>query len=143
MSLSLFRLLYHFLRKSRQASISVIMQRTIFSPYSLVIALLFVSKTVWAQTNQFINPPVPGPDNVYSANNVYAVGSTINLQWTTNYTTMSLVMWQNDNATFQYLSKMVPAVSTLAWTVDLQGQFSLDDGDGTFKMAQIILASLS
>ena len=119
------------------------MRHGAFSLSSLLVTLLCISRTILAQSNQFINPPVPGPDNVYSANNVYAVGSTINLQWTTNYTTMSLVMWQNDNATFQYLSKMVPAVSTLAWTVDLQGQFNLDDGNGTFGTAYTILASLT
>ncbi|KAK5168859.1 uncharacterized protein LTR77_006168 [Saxophila tyrrhenica] len=70
--------------------------------------------------------------NVYTADNVYAQGSTINFSWSTSYQTISVTLWQNDNDTFSYLLKEVPAVSTLAWYVDLYGRFDLDAGEVFF-----------
>lgn len=80
--------------------------------------------------NVFINPPQPGPDHEYSKNNVYALGSTINLQWTTSWDAMQLLLWQNDNATYVTLEEDLQGVDTLSWNVDLTGLFSLDEGNG-------------
>lgn len=79
----------------------------------------------FAQNNYFITPPSPGPTGQFDDNNVYALGSTINLQWKTNYTTISLALWQNDNNSYALLLDSVPASQTLRWDVDLNDQFNI------------------
>lgn len=67
----------------------------------------------------------------FSDDNVYAIGSTIELQWQTNYSILSLAMWQNNNNSFQYLFQSQTAVFSLLWNVNLTGLYSLSDGNGT------------
>ncbi|KAK6438486.1 hypothetical protein LTR95_005304 [Oleoguttula sp. CCFEE 5521] len=80
--------------------------------------------------NYFINPQQPGAIHDYSTNNVYVLGSVINLQWATNYTGLSLALWQYDNSSIQTLEEKVLAFTSLAWPVDLTGLFDLKDGEG-------------
>ncbi|KAF7193711.1 hypothetical protein HII31_04961 [Pseudocercospora fuligena] len=102
------------------------------STWFLAFAFLFSRILCQDTENYFINPPPGGPIHDYSQNNVYATGSLIRFQWQTNYTTMSLVLWQNDNSSFQYFIQDQPASLSYTWTVDLSGKFSLDQGDVFF-----------
>jgi hypothetical protein len=71
--------------------------------------LIFLSKTVYAQSddaNSFIEPGPPGTPGDFTQNNVYVVGSQISVRWTSNYSELSLVIYQNDNSNFQYLPNM-------------------------------------
>ncbi|KAF2162992.1 hypothetical protein M409DRAFT_26440 [Zasmidium cellare ATCC 36951] len=88
-----------------------------------VLSLLFLG--AFAQNNYFITPPTPGPTGQFDDNNVYALGSTINLQWKTNYTTISLALWQNDNNSYILLLDSVPASQTLRWDVDFHNEFNI------------------
>lgn len=53
--------------------------------------------------NHFVNPPEPGLLNAYQDNNVYVIGSTIDLSWQTNYTSIEVLLWQNGNNSVQEL----------------------------------------
>ncbi|KAK4495519.1 hypothetical protein PRZ48_013851 [Zasmidium cellare] len=91
----------------------------------LLGALSLLCLQAFAQNNYFITPPTPGPTGQFDENNVYALGSTINLQWKTNYTTISLALWQNDNNSYVLLLDSVPASQTLRWDVDFNNQFNI------------------
>ncbi|EME38983.1 hypothetical protein DOTSEDRAFT_29170 [Dothistroma septosporum NZE10] len=90
---------------------------------SFIVGLVSLCSRVVAQDQEddyFINPPTPG-SNQYTDNNVYAVGSTINLQWTTDFDELSLVLSQNDNSSFTWtILDRVPYVQTLQWSIDSQ-----------------------
>lgn len=72
-----------------------------------VLALL--GRSVYASgdaSNFFIEPPAPGTAGDFTQNNVYVVGSQISVRWATNFSEMSLAIYQNNNASFQYLPNM-------------------------------------
>ncbi|OQO03903.1 hypothetical protein B0A48_10545 [Cryoendolithus antarcticus] len=99
--------------------------------------LLFVAAPVGVlaktdSNNYFINPEQPGAIHDYGSNNVYVLGSVINLEWAINYTGLSLALWQNDNNSIQTLKDKVLAFTSLAWPVDLTGLFDLKDGEVFF-----------
>jgi hypothetical protein len=56
--------------------------------------------------NYFIEPGPSGTSNDFSENNEYVVGTELLVKWATNFTEMSLTIYQNDNASFQYLPNM-------------------------------------
>src|SRR6266498_2047509 len=61
---------------------------------------------VSAQQNVFYNP-VPGATiHDYSKNPIYNIGKTVDLQWSTSYKRLSLVLWQNDNPINEYILRM-------------------------------------
>jgi hypothetical protein len=52
-----------------------------------------------AQTNAqnfFINPTLPGPNQAFSANPVWSVGSTQKIKWRTEYENFTINLWQQD-----------------------------------------------
>ncbi|KAF2161239.1 hypothetical protein M409DRAFT_28278 [Zasmidium cellare ATCC 36951] len=78
------------------------------------------------EKNYFINPPwEPGVPDTFDNNNFYDLGSTLDLNWETNFTTISLVLRQQDNASYTYLIERQPASKTLVWDVDLDGKYNI------------------
>jgi hypothetical protein len=63
--------------------------------------------------NVFIEPPENGSPNEYADNNLYIIGSQMTIRWRTNYTKLSLAMWQNGNSNFRYLSDMSEFLSAM------------------------------
>jgi len=97
---------------------------------------ILLSKTVSAQNddeNAFIEPVPPGTPNDFSENTVYVIGSQISLRWRTNYTELSLAIWQNGNASFLYIPgmKFVTTTTSYKWTVEPMS-FDLKDGNVFF-----------
>ncbi|KAK5128382.1 hypothetical protein LTR85_003050 [Meristemomyces frigidus] len=70
----------------------------------------------------------------YTADYVYTEGDLMTLQWQTNWTTISVLLWQSGNASFQYLpnGKAIPATQNLTWLVDVEGLFDLQTGNVFF-----------
>ena len=99
-----------------------------------LVALLGTLCTVaLAQNNVFINPPTNGPIHEYADDVVFAEGSTVNLQWTTNWSKITLLLWQNGNPNYQTLLNAVPAISSYSWMINLDGMFNLDKGEGMLR----------
>lgn len=99
-----------------------------------VLALL--GRSVYASndaSNYFIEPAAPGTAGDFTQNNVYVVGSEISMRWATNFSEMSLAIYQNNNATFEYLPNMkfVTTTTFYKWTVDLMG-FDIKEGNVFF-----------
>ncbi|EME46854.1 hypothetical protein DOTSEDRAFT_70724 [Dothistroma septosporum NZE10] len=78
--------------------------------------------------NHFINPPIPGATNVYIDNKNFSIGATVELEWTTTYPMISLILWQNDNASYYTLIDNQPATQSFSWPIDLMGVFDLRNG---------------
>lgn len=94
-------------------------------------ALCMVTSTVSAaDTNYFINPPTPGAIHQYADNNVYVEGAALDLEWTTDYPTITLYFWQNDNDTAQVLINNQHTDQQLSYKLDLTGTFDLKGGNG-------------
>ncbi|CAK3792756.1 Hypothetical predicted protein [Lecanosticta acicola] len=99
----------------------------------ILLSALFLAVMASAQnTNYFITPPTPGDIHEYADNNVYAEGSTLELQWATNYSFVDLVLWQNDNSSYQTLIDDQRTTSSFSWNVNLTGMFSLNKGNVFF-----------
>lgn len=98
-------------------------QRLLSLVYVLSLSCLM---TVAQSNNYFITPPTPGPTGQFSDNNVYALGSTINLEWKTNYSTISLALWQNNNDSYALLLDSVPGTQqTLRWDININDTFNI------------------
>lgn len=82
-----------------------------------------------AQTDDsvFYNPPTSGEIHDYSQDYVWAVGSTQQLRWSTEYETVELVLWQNNNPDSSTLQSFSSDTDSFDWLVDL-GPFELSDG---------------
>ena len=113
--------------------------RTIFS---WIATASFLVATVLAQgQNHFINPPIPGGTGDFVDNKNFSTGSTVNLQWTTNYPMISLILWQNNNASYYTLIDNQPATQSFSWPIDITGVFDLRDGAGMSKIERSALRS--
>ncbi len=58
-----------------------------------------VLPVVNAQTDEqnfFVNPSVPGPNQAFSANPTWSIGSTQTIKWKTNYENYTMNLWQQD-----------------------------------------------
>ena len=66
------------------------------SASKMITALILITliKIVTTQQNVFYNPASPGTDGDYSDNAVWVTGSQQELEWSTSYNNMSLVLWQ-------------------------------------------------
>ena len=52
----------------------------------------------------FFNPPdESGDTGDFSTNPVYKIGDTLQVRWQTDFTNISLVLWQDESDTFEYL----------------------------------------
>jgi hypothetical protein len=67
---------------------------SIVSVFSIFLSIL---SSVSAQQNVFYNPLPGAIVHDYSENPTYTIGDIVNIQWSTSYKTLSLVLWQNDN----------------------------------------------
>ncbi len=76
--------------------------RSIFSQL-LASVILLSSHVACQKENRFINPPEAGPAGEFRDIGVYPVGTQMTLSWKTSWERYSLVLYQNDNSTFQYL----------------------------------------
>ena len=77
-----------------------------------LFVLTLLDRSVYASSdasNYFIVPPVPGTAGDFTQNSAYVVGSQISMSWSTNFSEMSLTIYQNNNATFKYLPNMSTA----------------------------------
>ncbi|KAK4934033.1 hypothetical protein LTR66_015763, partial [Elasticomyces elasticus] len=84
----------------------------------LPVVVRHASAQTGNQTNYFINPQQPDAVAWYIDNNAYAIGSSIQLQWKTNYTGISVNLWQVDNPRCSDITPPgVFARQTLAWLV--------------------------
>ncbi|KAK4990377.1 hypothetical protein LTR50_002551 [Elasticomyces elasticus] len=84
----------------------------------LPVVVRHASAQTGNQTNYFINPQQADAVDWYADNNAYAIGSSIQLQWKTNYTGISVTLWQVDSPHCSYITP--PGVfvrQTLAWPV--------------------------
>ncbi|KAH6889648.1 hypothetical protein B0T10DRAFT_38069 [Thelonectria olida] len=100
-------------------------------------SLLFGFALFWdraiAETS-FSQPPSSGPANNFQDNPTYKVGEKIDLQWSSNLTSMDLVLWQQYPAKsandfyYDYLLRDSRSTS-LIWTIDMTG-FSSDVAKG-------------
>ena len=99
----------------------------------VALTSLFLAAEGFGPHNHFVNPPPPGVIHSYGEDSTYIVGSTIDLKWRTNYSKISLVLWQDNNASYQYLIEKQPATRFYAWKVNLTGLFSLDQGNGMYN----------
>lgn len=79
--------------------------------------------------NEFIVPPPSGEPANYSENSAYTVGSIINLEWKTNYDTISLAIFQKWNSTGTPLLREVSPDTSYEYTVSIE-PFDLDNGNG-------------
>jgi hypothetical protein len=60
---------------------------------------LHLSGVVKAQVNEqnfFINPGLPGPNQAYSANTIWSIGSTQTIKWKTDYDNFTINLWQQE-----------------------------------------------
>lgn len=94
----------------------------------LIVVASLLATSLAQRQNHFINPQIPGDTNDYTDNKNLSVGSTVNLQWTTNYPRISLILWQNDNASYYTLIDNQPATQEFTWPIDLTGVFDLENG---------------
>ena len=102
----------------------------LFSSIILSTLCAVASTISAADTNYFINPPTPGAIHQYADNNVYVEGATLDLQWTTDYPTITLYFWQNDNDTAQVLIEDQHTDEQLSNKLDLTGTYDLKSGNG-------------
>ena len=58
-----------------------------------LVAFIF-SQTAKSQNVAWINPPIAGPDQDYSADQVWAIGSTQTLSWESSYPTATVILNQ-------------------------------------------------
>lgn len=72
-----------------------------FSWLSCYVA--FISLVVAQNDGVFYNPPTFGATGDFSQNPVYVIGQTVQVRWTVSYNQISLVLYQNNNNTFEYL----------------------------------------
>jgi len=71
------------------------------SAFVVLCSILFAA-AVDAQNNEFVFP-TPQDFNHKNIEGTYPVGTPIALKWTTNFTTIALVVWQDGTPDFQYL----------------------------------------
>jgi hypothetical protein len=58
-----------------------------------LVAFLFLQTTL-SQNVAWINPPIAGPNRDYSADQVWAIGSTQTLSWESFYPTAAIILNQ-------------------------------------------------
>ena len=63
----------------------------IFLLLALIDAVFLV-----AADNIFLNPQMMGPSEDYSQNDVWSLGSTQLVQWTTSFPSYNIIMWQQN-----------------------------------------------
>lgn len=101
--------------------------------YALCSALLHclvLAESTEDGQNMFIQPPAAGTIGNFTEDWVYTVGQYMTMQWYTNFSAASLLLYQDGNNTPTVIFEdKVPAPTTFLWTVDLS-MFSLDDGNG-------------
>lgn len=56
--------------------------------------------------NYFIEPQPNGPANDFTENKAYIIGDSVQIRWETNFTKMSVTIWQNNNPEFHYIQDM-------------------------------------
>jgi hypothetical protein len=83
-------------RDMRYATALAVVMRVI----SILLLFMFdLLNVVDAQTdtqNFFVNPGLPGPNQAFSANPVWSIGSTQTIKWRTNYENFTVNLWQQD-----------------------------------------------
>ena len=91
----------------------------------VALIVLWLLRPSDADVNYFINPPRWAGDSSYASNEVYRVGSTVKLQWVTNYTSIYLLVyqWQPDGPTvgtsLDNTSEGVPTFTSYTWEVNI------------------------
>ncbi|KAL1971373.1 hypothetical protein VTN77DRAFT_325 [Rasamsonia byssochlamydoides] len=72
-----------------------------------------------SQSIEFVNPPPAGPDSVYTDDQVFVLGSIVDIQWTsTTSDYISLVMYQQrPDADLEYIFQNVSGLTSYTWTV--------------------------
>jgi len=102
----------------------------------LTIGALLPNVASAAYWNHFISPPpmAYSSSSNYTANYVYTEGDIMTMQWQTNWTKISAVLWQNNNASSQYLpgGYSVPTTQSFSWLVDVAGLYDLSKGNVFF-----------
>lgn len=77
-------------------------------PGNLLLLLLnIIVSVVWAESDgYFIVPPAAQAAGDYKGNKVYFVGEAVQLQWTTDLSSLSLLLWQQNNNTSATIFRM-------------------------------------
>lgn len=58
----------------------------------------------------FLNPPSGGPIHDYTQDPEYKLGETVQLRWSTNIDSFSIILWQNEDSEYEVVQSMpVPA----------------------------------
>jgi hypothetical protein len=70
--------------------------RVIFILLFFVFDLLPVVDAQTDAQNFFVNPTLPGPNQAFSANPAWDVGSTQTIKWSSNYENFTINLWQQD-----------------------------------------------
>ena len=61
---------------------------------------------VAAKSGLFYNPPTGGTIHDYSENPVYTLGQTVQMRWTTTLDSFSIMLWQNNDADYEWVQSM-------------------------------------
>lgn len=97
-------------------------------PCFVVLSSLFILPSTGDgdESNYFVNPPwLHGSGDTFESNNVYSLGSTLNLNWETNFSTISLALWQRGNTSSIYLINRQPVSKGFMWHINVDGEFDI------------------
>ncbi len=78
----------------RSATAPAAVLRALFVLSFLRYDVLPVVNAQTDEQNFFENPSVPGPNQAFSANPTWRIGSTQTIQWKTNYENYTMNLWQ-------------------------------------------------
>ncbi|RFU31600.1 hypothetical protein B7463_g4739, partial [Scytalidium lignicola] len=91
-----------------------------------VFALLLLVTSVAAQDFTFVNPAPAGPDGDFSLDSTYVLGSTMNVQWTSNTNQpMDLTLSQQQpNDEWEYIFQDKSSITSYSWNVSTKKNLS-------------------
>lgn len=77
--------------------------RFVFTIAATMVAWHLALAELYSNAGHFTNSPANGTIHDYSRNNIYPVGTQQTIIWETDWDFVSLVLYQDNNASFQYL----------------------------------------
>ncbi|KAJ5720919.1 uncharacterized protein N7483_008853 [Penicillium malachiteum] len=86
--------------------------------------LSFISPLVVAKSGVFYNPPTGGKIHDYTKNPVYTLGQTLQMRWTTTLASFSILLWQNDNADYEWVQTDISNLTSYDWIVSTNQNLS-------------------
>jgi hypothetical protein len=83
-------------RDMRSSTAPVVVMKDISVFPLFLFNLLSVVRAQTDAQNFFVNPPLPGPNQAFSANAIWGIGSTQKIKWKTTYENYTINLWQQD-----------------------------------------------